>query len=100
MGMFPKIDRDFYADFTWCLYELGEYEKAIDLGTSALIEMNRAYQQCHKHVALSQKAMGCLDDAITTMRQAVCYETPWDEANVDEARELLRELLAEQSSIE
>lgn len=100
MGTNPKIDRDFYADFTRCLYELGQHEQAIEIGWDLVIEMNRTYAQCHKYVALSQKAVGRLDDAVTTMRQAVCYETPWDEANVDEARELLTQLLSDAASLE
>jgi len=93
MGKHPKIDRDFYADFTWCMYELEEYEKAIGLGEEAVIDMNRTYAECHKYVALSKQALGDLDGAITTMRQALCYETPWDTANLDEIRVLLAQLL-------
>lgn len=95
LGMHPKIDRNFYADFTRCMYQLGQYEQAISMGQDAVIEMNRTYAQSHKYVALSQQAMGRLDDAITTMRQAVCHETPWDAANLQENRELLTEFLRE-----
>jgi len=93
VGMHPKIDRHFYADFTWCMYQLGEYEQAISIGQDAVIEMNRTYAKSHKYVALSQQKIGRLDNAITTMRQAVCYETPWDAANLQENRELLAQLL-------
>mmetsp|Transcript_46175 Transcript_46175/g.51476 ORF Transcript_46175/g.51476 Transcript_46175/m.51476 type:complete len:405 (-) Transcript_46175:198-1412(-) len=93
LGRHPKIDRHFYADFTWCLYQLGQYEQAISIGQDAVIEMNRTYAKSHKYVALSQQTLGRFDDAITTMRQAVCYETPWDSANLQENRELLAQLL-------
>eukprot|EP00658_Telonema_sp_P-2_P061632 TRINITY_DN50320_c0_g1_i1.p1 TRINITY_DN50320_c0_g1~~TRINITY_DN50320_c0_g1_i1.p1 ORF type:complete len:351 (-),score=65.62 TRINITY_DN50320_c0_g1_i1:22-1074(-) len=93
MGTHAKLDRDFYADLTWSLYSLGQYEQAIEVGQGAVIEANRTYAQCHKYVALSQQALGMIGEAVTTMRQAVCYETPWDAANLDEARGLLCELL-------
>lgn len=59
-----------------------------------MLEMNRSYKEAHRYCALSQRAICDLDAAITTMRQAVCYEVPWDTATVDENRALPRELLA------
>jgi len=89
----PPLQRRVVMGMSHCIYELGKYEGAIELGSMA-IEMNRHFPGVHKYVALSQKASGDLDAAIRTMTRAVLYETPWDDQNVNEARKLLNELKA------
>lgn len=89
-----KMERELFAQYARCMFEVGQYEKAVDMG-SAAIEMNRTYENSHRYVALAQKAAGDLEGAIETMRQAVVYETPWDAENVEAQRGLLAELLVE-----
>jgi tetratricopeptide (TPR) repeat protein len=76
----PPQQRRMLMGMSKCMYHLGKYELAIELGESA-IEMNRYFPQVHKYVALSQMANGDANAAMRTMGRAVCYETPWDEAN-------------------
>lgn len=46
-----------------------------------------------KYVALAQKASGNHAFlAINTMKNAVLYETPWDDKNIEKNRALLREI--------
>ena len=76
----PIQQRKLFMGMSRCMYHLGDYQLAIDLGESA-IQMNRYFPQVHKYVALSHAASGNLEAAIRTMGRAVCYETPWDEVN-------------------
>jgi len=76
----PPQQRSMFMGMSRCLYHIGKYEHAIQLGEAA-IQMNRHFPQIHKYVALSQKSSGDLEGAIRTMGRAVVYETPWDEAN-------------------
>jgi tetratricopeptide (TPR) repeat protein len=76
----PPQERRMYMGVSRCLYHLGKYEFAIELGGAAIM-MNRHFPQVHKYVALSQKALGNNEDAVRTMAKAVNYETPWDEVN-------------------
>jgi tetratricopeptide (TPR) repeat protein len=87
----PPQQRKMLMGMSECLYYLGKYKLAIEIGEAA-IEMNRYFPQVHKFVALSQKDSGDLEAAIRTMGRAVCYETPWDEANKQIVLELYREL--------
>jgi tetratricopeptide (TPR) repeat protein len=76
-----------------CLYEQGEYGAAIELG-EATIAMNRHYPaDAHRTVALACRANGDMDRARTVMGQAVLYETPWDQGNVERQRKLWIELM-------
>eukprot|EP01032_Pedospumella_encystans_P011224 gene11224-13063_t len=54
------------------------------------------YHNVHRYMALSQRALGQLDEAVLTMRRAVRYEEPWHEEHTQRCQELLNELLAEQ----
>jgi len=83
--------RQVWMGLSRCFYEMKEYGKAIDSGTAAL-EMNRHFPQAHKYVALAQKASGDRSSAIITMKNAILYETPWDDKNIEANRVLLREI--------
>lgn len=87
----PPEQREVYMGISRCLYEMGRYDHAIDIGNSA-IKMNRHFQQVHKYVALSQKAKGDHVSAIATMTQAVIYESPWDEENIEANKAILKEI--------
>jgi tetratricopeptide (TPR) repeat protein len=79
-----------------CLYEKGQYE--VSIGTSAMsIAMNRHYPGGYKYTALAMKAMGDVNGAITTMRLASLYETPWDDENRAEVFALYEALCLEKS---
>lgn len=85
---FTAVDqRRLYMGMSRCMYHKAEYQKAIELGLSA-IEMNRHFPQVHKYVALSQKASGDMDAALRTMARAVHYETPWDDVNKTKCLEM------------
>ena len=77
--------------FSCFFYKLGLHDKAITVGESDL-EMNRQFPQAHKYVALSQKAKGDHALAIKTMKNAVLYEAPWDESNLELNKDLLQEI--------
>jgi tetratricopeptide (TPR) repeat protein len=77
-----------------CFYETSVYDKSI-AAASAAIEMNPHFPGVYKFKALSQRAIGELDEAITTMTRAVLYETPWDDDNRAVALKLYDELVAE-----
>ena len=87
----PTQWRQVWMGFSRCFYEMGVYDKAIHSGTAAL-KMNRHFPQAHKYVALAQKAGGNHALAINTMKNAVLYETPWDDKNIEKNRDLLREI--------
>jgi len=89
----PKM-RQIMMGLTRCFYEVQRYEHAISLGDGA-IEMNRHFPQVHKYVALSQKALGDKKGAIATAKQAVLYETPWDEENIQKNLAFLQEIEAD-----
>ena len=87
----PPQWRQVWMGFSCCFYEMGVYDKAIHSGIAAL-EMNRHFPQAHKYVAMAQKASGNHALAINTMKNAVLYETPWDDKNIEKNRDLLREI--------
>ena len=72
-------------------YELGKYDEAIELGKMA-INLMRSCPGVHKYVALSQKALGDIDAAAKTVSKAILYEEHWDKDNMQENKQLLREL--------
>jgi len=86
--------RQVWMGFSRCFYEMGEYDKAVGSGTAAL-QMNRHFPQAHKYVALAQKANGNHALAINTMKNAVLYETPWDDKNIEANRDLLRKIITD-----
>jgi len=87
----PPEQRQVIMGLSRCFYEIGKYDLAIDLGESA-IEMNRHFPEVHKYVALSQKALGDIASARTTMKRAVLYETPWDDKNIEANKKMLHEM--------
>jgi tetratricopeptide (TPR) repeat protein len=79
-----------------CLYERGQYE--VSIGTSAMsIAMDRHYPGGYTYTALAMKAIGDVDGAITTMRLASLYETPWDDENRAEVFALYEALCREKT---
>ena len=87
----PAEQREIIMGVSRCFYEIGKYDHAIELGLGA-IEMNRHFPQVHKYVALALKAKGDIEAARRTMSQAVLYETPWDDENIEANRTLLKQL--------
>lgn len=92
----PPQQRQIFMGLSRCAYELGVYDRSIYAAQAAL-DMNRHFPGVHKFKALSEKAQGDLDAAITTMNRAVLYETPWDEDNKAKVLKLYNELLSEKS---
>jgi tetratricopeptide (TPR) repeat protein len=90
----PIQQRQIFMGLSRCFYEAGVYEKSIS-AASAAIEMNPHFPGVYKFKALSQRAMGELDEAVKTMTRAVLYETPWDDDNKAEALRLYDELTTE-----
>lgn len=90
----PVTQRKLFMGMANCFYELGEFEKAIAASEAALT-MNCHYPGVHQVKALSEKAMGSLEEAIKTMNCAVLYETPWDDDNKAEVLRFYNELLVE-----
>jgi len=74
-----------------CFCEVGADENAIKIGQSA-VEMNRYFPGVYKYIALSQKASDDCDAAFSTMTHAVSNETPWEDANKIEVKNLYDEL--------
>ncbi len=88
----PPEQRQVCMGISRCMYEMGKYDRAIEIGQAA-IEMNRHFPGVHKYIALAQKAQGDHDGARATMTRAVLYETPtWDDDNVEANRALLSEM--------
>lgn len=90
----PIQYRQVFIGMSRSLYETSVYEKSI-AAASAAIEMNPHFPGVYKFKALSQRAMGELDEAVQTMTRAVLYETPWDDDNKAEALKLYDELANE-----
>jgi hypothetical protein len=90
----PIDDREVFACISRCYYELGDFDRALELGKGAL-EMNRHYHGAHDYVARSYLALKQYDDAVATMRRALAYETPWDFANVDNVKVKLEKFIEE-----
>ena len=92
------LKRQLYMDMCRVLFKNRQFTMAIHTGTQAIV-INRHFEGVYEYVALSYKAKGKWDDAITTMKKAVRYETPWDKENVKKVQEIYRKLLEEYSSI-
>ena len=71
------------------LYMRKEYDRAIDIGN---MPRNRNTPGIHKYLALSHKALGSIDEAKKIMHRAILYEEHWDKDNLEENKQLLREL--------
>jgi len=69
-----------------------KYDKAIKIGSIVTKEGNRSTPRIHKYIALSQKALGNIDEAKITITKAILYELQWDKDNLEENKQLLREL--------
>jgi tetratricopeptide (TPR) repeat protein len=104
-----------------CLYQSNRFEGAINVGRD-VINMGRAWPGAHKLVAQAQlghaRKLGCkmsftrpncsgmntslkttIEDAILTMRRALVYEAPWDEANKQLNENYLMELVREAAQV-
>jgi tetratricopeptide (TPR) repeat protein len=90
----PPDQRKVMMGLSRCLYEIGDYEFAMDMG-KAVIEMNRYFQQVHKYVAMAQRESGDQASAIKTMQNAVLYEAPWDDKNKEANRDILQKMMME-----
>jgi hypothetical protein len=77
---------------------MGDYIRAVNLG-SAAVEAHRPFNDAHKYIALSYKALGLYDEAVLMMRRAVRYEQPWDADHVAASQTLLEELIAEKNTV-
>ena len=80
-----------YMGCSRAYYELQQYDKAIEIGNLA-VEDARFRLGVHKYVALSQKALGDIDEAKKTITHAILYEEHWHEDNLQKNKQLLREL--------
>lgn len=91
--------RKLWMGLAECAYKGGKYDMALSASEAAL-DMNRAFDQVHKHRALAFKALGKMDEAIDTMNRAVLYETPWNIENIRKNIALYNELVAERDATE
>ena len=73
------------------LYEMGKYDDAINRA-STLIELGCYHPGSHKYLALSQRAKGNIDEAKKTLSRAILYEWHWEMDNLQNNKQLLREL--------
>jgi len=89
----PKHVRELYYRVGICCSDIGQFDEAIRFGMQA-VAINRHYEHVYSPVARAYEGRGDLDGAVRTMQQAVCYETPWDAANVVTVRARLKELVA------
>jgi tetratricopeptide (TPR) repeat protein len=87
----PPEQRQYYMNLSRCFYHVGRYDDAIFIGMVP-IEMNRRFDEVHKYVALAHKAKGDIDTARRLMKQAVLYETPWNEKNIEANKALLKQI--------
>jgi tetratricopeptide (TPR) repeat protein len=72
-----------------CFYELGSYEQAIQSSEGAIV-LNRHYLGAYTYLAKSYEKQGRLDLAVAWLKQAIRYETPWDEKNIAAIREAVK----------
>ena len=86
-----KIPIPFIITYSRAMYETHDYEEAIRFGNGA-IKMNRTMAGVHKYVALSHKALGNIEEAKKTISRAILYEWHWDKDNMQQNKQILREL--------
>jgi hypothetical protein len=72
--------------------EVGRHEDCIEL-SKEVIWMNCLYRGIYTPMARSQRAMGDLEGAIETMREAVKREEPWNVPNTRRLEVYLKELV-------
>ena len=72
-------------------YEMHDYQNALDKGNVTLKRF-RHMPGIHKYVALSQKAKGDIEGAKKTMSRAILYEAHWNKGNLQQNKEILKEL--------
>jgi tetratricopeptide (TPR) repeat protein len=90
----PVQYRQVFMGMSRCFFEISVYDKSIAAASTA-IEMNPHFPGVYKYKALSQRALGELDEAVKTMTRAVLYEAPWDDVNKAEALKLYDEIATE-----
>ena len=95
----PIQMREIFMGLAECAFKLQVYDRAI-AATDAALEFNRHFPGVYKYKALSQKALGKLEEAIQTMKVAAIYETPWDDANRQKVIDLHNQLVEEQEQQE
>ena len=96
--MVPVVElRQLWMELADCTYKVGKYENSIQ-ASDAAITMNRHFDQVHYYKVLALKQLGQLDDAITTISQAVIYETPWNNENITKNLQLYKELITERDT--
>ena len=88
-GTFP--DGDMIAGMCRALYEQHEYHAAIKIGTYGTNHY-RSAPGIRKYLALSQKALGNIDEANITISRAILYEQQWNKDNLEQNKQILREL--------
>ena len=77
------------------MYETKKYDAARDMGSDC-INVSRWIPGVHKYIALSHKALGDIDEAKKIMSRAILYEAYWDDDNLQQNKELLQMLIAEE----
>jgi tetratricopeptide (TPR) repeat protein len=90
----PVQYRKIFMGMSRCFFETSAYGKSIAAASTA-IEMNPHFPGVYKYKALSQRALGELDEAVKTTTRAVFYEAPWDDVNKAEALKLYDEIATE-----
>lgn len=93
LALSPSQKRKILMGYCRCMYELGEYETSIKLSQAA-IALGRHHAGVHKCFALSQKALGRIEESIRTATQAAFYEAPRDDENRTIILQLRDELVA------
>jgi len=93
LALSPSQKRKILMGYCRCMYEFGEYETSIKLGQAA-IALGRHHAGVHKYVALSQQALGRIEESIRRATQAAFYEAPWDDENRTIILQLRDELVA------
>lgn len=83
--------RFIFQGYSRCSSRLGKHQLAIKAGENAVAE-SRGFPGVHMLVAFPQRATGDLSGAIKTMSQAVLYEAPWDDENLQKNMTFLEEL--------
>ena len=88
---FAVMQRQFFHDMSHCLYEAGDYDRAI-MAAEIAIDLNRHFENVYEYLVKSYQAKGDLSAAIVMMKRAVRYDSPWDKDRQEVLRGKLREM--------
>ena len=91
----PRQNRSVFSGISRCMYEMKEFEKAVQAGEAAW-SMNRHFPGVHQLLARPQQAMGMIQLAVASMSRGVLYEDPWDDLTQVENIEFLQKLQREE----